>query len=314
MIRYLRNTDIDLQKWDRCIDRSFNRIIYAYSAYLNRVSEGWEALVEDDYQSVFPLTLAKKGGISYLRQPPFCQQLGIFSPELLKTSKINEFIEAIPSHFSLVEINLNKFNPVEPADSRFRKMRNYELDLIQPYSKIKAAYSSNHLRNIHKAQSSGLCIQKHSKPEIVVELFRKYKGSEKAYYNESQYKTLLRLVYELIHKGEAMVFTVQNSMNETIAGGIFLLSDNRIIFLFSGRKSPVVETGVMHLLLDYVIQYFCEKPLVFDFEGSNHPGLARFYAGFGAKENHYYHLNINKLPWHLRLGIPLLKRISQRFR
>ncbi|OIP03307.1 MAG: hypothetical protein AUJ97_04685 [Bacteroidetes bacterium CG2_30_32_10] len=59
-IRYLKHKEIDKDKWDNCIEKAFNGIIYAYSWYLDIVSENWDALIEDDYKTVFPLTQKKK--------------------------------------------------------------------------------------------------------------------------------------------------------------------------------------------------------------------------------------------------------------
>ena len=50
MIQYLLNHQIDKTKWDATIAECGN--IYAFSWYLDIVHPQWEALVEDDYQSV----------------------------------------------------------------------------------------------------------------------------------------------------------------------------------------------------------------------------------------------------------------------
>ena len=48
-------------------------------------------------------------------------------------------------------------------------------------------------------------------------------------------------------------------------------------------------------MLNYVIKDFCESSYVFDFEGSDNEGLARFYKGFGGKEVYYPELRYNNL-------------------
>ncbi|MEA3446653.1 MAG: hypothetical protein U9R19_18205, partial [Bacteroidota bacterium] len=96
-IRFLIHKQIDKRKWNQCIKSSVNGIVYAYSWYLDIVSENWEALVEDDYKSVMPLTINEKYGISYLRQPIFTQQLGVFSSQRLDSNLVKTFIKSIPS-------------------------------------------------------------------------------------------------------------------------------------------------------------------------------------------------------------------------
>ena len=39
-----------------------------------------------------------------------------------------------------------------------------------------------------------------------------------------------------------------------------------------------------------------EINIIFDFEGSNLPGVARLYKGFGSKENVYLQIRKNNLP------------------
>ncbi len=94
-ISYLPQANIDKSKWDRCIDSSENGLIYAYSFYLDAMSENWDALIVNDYEMVMPLTWKKKYTIYYLYQPLFTASLGIFgnniSAEMVKT-----FLEKIP--------------------------------------------------------------------------------------------------------------------------------------------------------------------------------------------------------------------------
>src|SRR6185295_10985608 len=96
---------IDKEKWDACISGSCNPIVYAYSWYLDAVSPGWEALVEDDYCSVFPLTAKKKLGLNYLSQPYFTQQLGVFSERIFSSGEILAFIQTIPRKFITINIH-----------------------------------------------------------------------------------------------------------------------------------------------------------------------------------------------------------------
>src|SRR5262245_20345245 len=88
-IRYLTRNKIDVARWDRCIDRAPNGLIYSYSCYLDTMSRQWDALVMGDYGIVMPLTWNRKYGISYLHQPFLTAQLGVFgenlSPGLLES-------------------------------------------------------------------------------------------------------------------------------------------------------------------------------------------------------------------------------------
>src|SRR3990172_7490113 len=101
MITYLKHSEIDKPKWDKCIQNSSNGLIYAYSWYLDFVSPNWQALVRGDYEYVMPLTCKKKYGINYLHQPFFAQQLGVFSSAVLSDYDVDEFLSLIPEKFKL---------------------------------------------------------------------------------------------------------------------------------------------------------------------------------------------------------------------
>ena len=106
-IRLVQNKDLDKTAWDNCIGQAVNGNIYAFSWYLDIVCDEWDALVSDNYETVFPLTFRKKFGIWYLYQPFFTQQLGIFSIRHITPQIVEEFLAAIPAKYKFAEINLN---------------------------------------------------------------------------------------------------------------------------------------------------------------------------------------------------------------
>ena len=96
MIQYLENNQIDRQEWDTCIRLSAKTVPYACSWYLDIMAPGWCALVDHQYQTVFPLPTRHKMGLKYIFIPPFMQCLGLFSREHLSLTRTEEFIGFIP--------------------------------------------------------------------------------------------------------------------------------------------------------------------------------------------------------------------------
>jgi len=149
-IHYLTHQQIDKDKWNARIDNSSNGLIYAYSYYLDHMAKNWDALVLGDYEAVMPLTWNKKYGIHYLYEPAFTASLGIFGNGL-NAKLINEFIEAIPSKFKLIEIDLNAGNKVDFPTGTAILRNNYVLNLNKPYKEIAEKYRENIRRNVKKA-------------------------------------------------------------------------------------------------------------------------------------------------------------------
>ena len=137
MIRYYRHSEIDKSRWDNCIKASPAGIAYAASWYLDLVSPGWEALIEDDYAAVFPLTSRRKYGFNYLFQPFFTQQGGLFKQdEFIHAEKTKLFLESIPSKFKLIEINLNTSNQIEILKKTARTPENLQRRNLSDFVKF----------------------------------------------------------------------------------------------------------------------------------------------------------------------------------
>jgi hypothetical protein len=306
MINYLKHNVIDKEKWDQCIDDSFNGMTYAKSWYLDLVAEQWEALVENDYERVFPLVYRKKYGIYYLYQPVFTQQLGIFSKTLLTEETVSHFINSIPKHFRFAEINLNTFNKVQKGKFKVFNWLNHELDLIKPYEFIFKQYSTNLKRNLKKAAKENLTFTESIKPDNIIKIFRENRGRDLTL-TDHDYNTLVRLAYSGIYKGVVKTYGVYTKKNELCAGVIFLQSKKKKIFLFSGLTELGKQLNAMPFLIDRFIQQNNQQHVTLDFEGSNDKNLARFYKSFGSKEITYPHLKINNFKFPINLMFKMIK-------
>lgn len=313
MIRYLKNNEIDAEKWDRCINRSMNSMLYAQSWYLDLVNNHWEGLVENDYERVMPLTPGQKFGIDYLFQPPFTQQLGIFSQSHLTTSVVDNFLKAIPPKYKFIEINLNTHNKVDDDHPAFTPWLTHELDLIGAYDNIRKGYSENLKRNLKKAEKAKVSIVENVKPELVINIFRANKGKRLANLRDSDYDLLRRLIYVMIYKRMAYVAGAYDETNDLCAGAFFVFSKTKAIFYFSATDETAKSNGAMPLLIDNFIRRNANSHLTLDFEGSNDPNLARFYRSFGAHQVTYPHYNINRLNPVLKAGVYLAKKIRSAF-
>ncbi len=297
-ITYVKRDDIDTAKWDSCIAHSVNGIVYAYSWYLDIVAEHWDALIGDDYKAVFPLTYNTKFGISYLYQPFFTQQLGLFSSGHVSNDLVGKFLEAIPHKFRFISISLNTFIKFDYPAAKVTTRITHHLDLIEPYPKISSRYSKNTKRNISKAVAYNVSVVKGLSAFNLLEL---KKGNQVVPLKQKHFDTLKKLITQSVARGVGEVLGAYDKHNELCAGALFLKSNGKVIFLLASSTEEGKNTRAMFGLIDYYIQQNAESHLVLDFEGSNIESVARFYSGFGATPCEYNHLVINKLPWYIKL-------------
>lgn len=304
MIQYLKNSNIDKKKWDNCIEQSSNPLIYAMSWYLDIVCPGWDALVEDDYVMVFPLTWGRKFGISYLYQPMFTQQLGFFSAREFPSKKIDLIIQSIPDRFLVADINIWNEIDFEHTGTIVQKRNNFQMSLDNNYKDVQAAYSTNTQRNISKAKSYGLSVKEVDNKDSILKLKRE---NLKVILKNKHYQILDQLLTLALENNYGKIFEVHNLNNELLASAFFLFTGNSLIYLLSASSQKGKDSRAMFYLVDEIIRMNAGKNIMLDFEGSEIPGLARFFSGFGAFPVYYYRLTINNLPFPLGIFYKMLR-------
>jgi hypothetical protein len=285
MVKYLANKNIDREKWDKCIAESPNRLIYAFSWYLDIVAFKWDALVWNDYEAVMPLPYKSKLLFRHLYQPWLAQQLGIFG----KISGIDLQVieELLFRNFRYGHICFNSSNAEFIEKKNITHRRNLVLPLNKPYTKLMAGYSKNHLRNIGKAKKASADIHESLSIEDYLLLFRRSNQKQKVGWKKEhlvQLKQLIELGISGQHGGLVGIYYKEELLSAT-----FYLNDNkRITWLLPVSSQKGYNSGAQFQLIDFIIKKHAGTEKLLDFEGSSIEGIARFYKGFGAKEETYF--------------------------
>lgn len=296
-IQHLTRYQIDKAKWDDCIGKADNGLIYAYSFYLDQMSKNWDALVLNDYAAVMPLTWNRKYGINYLYQPFLTAQLGVFGNKITE-EQVGTFIQSIPSSFRFIDIALNSGN-ISGVPTGFSIHRsNYVLDLNNSYAELYKGYRENIKRNIKKANQLGCRVERDFDAGKVIELaLQQMEGYGK---ESADNVDRFRKLYTYLHE-KKMATTYGISLNEELlASCVFFFSHKRAYYILVGNHPNGKTIGASHALIDAFIKDHAGEYMSLDFEGSDIRNLAFFYASFGAKQEVYPALKINRLPMYLK--------------
>lgn len=295
-LKRIKNKNIDRVKWDRCVSASPVPLIYAQSEYLDRVAPNWEALVAGDYSYIMPLIVKRKLGISFLLQPIFAQQHGIFPKA--DTNIQNLFFAYLHKHFSYISINLNSQHS-EPFPEKFEISRrdNFILDLSADYADLEKQYSNHARRQIRKTEAHKVSVVQGIQPE---EYIRLKNDATQHQLSKSSMQTLQQLIEYGYSKGIGTIYAAYTPENTLCSATFFLFAGNRVIYLNAASSEEGKSNSSMYRIVDQFIREHSGKNLTLDFEGSSIPGIARFYSGFGAIPEYYYRLKLNRLPIPLR--------------
>ena len=300
MINYIPHNEIDKNKWDNCIKNAGNEFIYAYSWFLDIVSPSWDAIILDDYQAVMPLTWSVKWNIKYLFPPLFTQQLGIFSADMPSSELIGQFIAAIPDKFKLVQIKLNEYNIID-SNIKFKLHDNHQIDLSKAYEKLYNSFNRNCKRNINKARACKLEIRSDITPKTFTLFVKKHLEHELKQLGIKEFITLEKLIAELQKREAGEIYGAYTHAGELCGVALHLITRYRCIFSVCASSKTGKQCHAMYLLVSSQIKKYAGSGKIFDFSGSNIPGIAYFNSTFGSEIKTYPSITINRLPWPFKL-------------
>lgn len=294
-LQILPAADIDPFKWDACISRHSNGLIYSRHEYLQHCCPGWYGMIAGDYEGVMALPLKKKFGIRYLCQPPFVQQLGWIGNEVPA-----DLVSTLLAFVSYGDVLFNFANTSAATQAAAHEKTNLVIDLAQGYDAISASYKKDLVLNLAKAKRSHLRVDPADNISETIQLYQRLYADRTPHVKENDYRAFISLCNILAAKGNCFVRRVTDGSGSLAAAGLFLKDEKRVYNLMNSTTSEGRKLEANPFLIDAVIREFAGQPLLFDFEGSDLPGVKSFYEKFGAENQPYYHWHFNRLPAPLR--------------
>ena len=300
-IQYVDHHQIDPTKWDSAILRSPQPLAYGLFEYLNGVCESqWDALIYKDYEAVFPLPFKKKFGIKYLVQPVFCQQLGAFGSTVNVST--NHFLSAIPKRFLRVRLQLNPYfdqtNEVEsiqtkPAgiiasSGKLTTKTNMTIQLSQPLD-----YNKDCKKNLHRLAELPIEYKINAiSIREAIDTYRKAWGKQNPELGDEHYQLFANACSEKL----SFTVTAHHQTEGTLLGAaIFLITPENtkrsLHYVCAGPTEAGKSIGVMHGIIDFILNRYKGENMLFDFEGSSIASVASFYKKFGATEEPFFCFN-----------------------
>ena len=293
MLKLLKRKEVDTGRWDELIAQSTAETIYPYTWYLDTVSENWSALVADDYRFVMPVVWKKKAGMKYIYQPFYTQQLGVFSREYVDPALIREMLKILYRKFRFAGMNLNVKNLVgEEKPFSVEDKSNYILPLDREYDAHYRTYTTNTKRNLKKSLEYSHELVKNLPVEELVKLKREHDVIRRS---KEEYGWLLKVFDTIMQRDAGAIYAIKSDQ-KIEAAAFFAFSRSRAIYLLSVSSPEGKEHRGMFRIVDTFIRDHAGSDRILDFEGSNIPTVARFFAGFGAQAEIYPGVSFSRLP------------------
>lgn len=117
---------------------------------------------------------------------------------------------------------------------------------------------------------------------------------------EKDFEKFSSLYRAFSESGKADSYAVFSAQHQLLSSCVFFFSHARAYYILVGNHPDGRTVGASHALIDTFIQEHAEKDMTLDFEGSDISNLAFFYSSFGAIEESYPALRLNRLPWYIK--------------
>jgi len=291
-MKIVERNDIDVQKWDKLVQRTEGASFFSYAWYLDVVAENWCVLVNDNYSSGIALPYVVNLGVKTLYTPVFARYY-----EVLGDSNGGDFEKEIKKTFQFYN-----FAVKQPVFSEEHELSEYQVLSID----LEQKFSSQAKRSLKKALKNGLEIQFSSEYDSVLSVVSKELNHKIEGINEISLATLGRLFETAKNENCTRVFHFGQE------GGIVCLEKKGQLLYLKGTVTPEFKkNGGMYMALNSAIQYAKGKGLHFDFGGSRVEGVKRFNHNLGGKDEFYYCYLKEDYPFWYRFLKNLKRRLKK---
>lgn len=184
---------------------------------------------------------------------------------------------------------------------RITAATNFIINLSKGYDTIFAKYHKHLKRKLRRSKQFNLKCQPTEDYNKYIDLYMKNYSVRTPHVKLPDYERLKNICSKAFKHDMLLCREITNQNNELVALALLLYDKKRIYNLINMTTEQGRKTEAAHFLLDSIIKEFSGRELLFDFEGSDLPGVKTFYRYFGGDNEPYYKVKYNDLPWPINL-------------
>ncbi len=227
-IEIVPSNKINSSVWNQVINDSSNGLIYAQSHYLDAITDQWDALIINQYETIMPIPWKMKAGIKYAYTPPFVQQLGLIGAPI--NLNLEGIIKRIYSSFRYGSILLNTGNSMAAKITQANPKSNLLLNLQQPFSTIKTLFRKDHLQNVIKANKAGLVYTESITISQAVQFYQSTNGTKTPHINQFHYQKMIDYCLSILLPQQNCFTRAVLKQDGSILSTALFLKDNKRIY------------------------------------------------------------------------------------
>lgn len=309
-IAYLDEDDYD--RWDGFVSDSPTGTLFHKSHWIRTVYGDFEVCTVkkgEELLAGLPLAPTSELGIRVLGHPSLTPYFGVVFKDMSQRKRVSEITEQkktgehiaaeLKDSFDRVhlyttprEVNLL---PFKWAAYSFTLRYTYLLD-VTDVDRVWDEMAGDHRSDIRRADRDGVTVTRTDDIETALDLVEKtYERQDRRF---GARDTAREIHAVLSDRDEAAAFVARDDTDVPVAAIYLLWDGKRAYYLLGGYDDERGQRGATAMVLWRAIQYTDEDLGLpeFDFEGSDIPGIERFFRQFGGELSPYYGLRWST-PW-----------------
>lgn len=202
----------------------------------------------------------------------------------------DKLLAFLMNHFSCGSISLDA-EISTPTQVHVAQKTNFVIPIQSDYEQIYSRFNTHHRRAIAKSDHL-----EYSENMGVADFIDFYFSNRN---QNIQKKILDRQFFEKLihfHLQHDSGFISNISAGSCLAACFFIRDKHRIVYLIPVSSSEGMRSHAMAQLINQVIKRNSNSNLIFDFEGSELPGVRQFIQGFSPQSQVYYNYQWNNHP------------------
>jgi hypothetical protein len=286
--------EIGPAQWNQLTEKNGIAFPYMQYEYISICTRGnWKVLTDEGRNYYIPVPIVKKLAWSYVFNPPFSQRMYVLSTSSkLKSSSLLPPLHFLAKNFEKITLNLDHEWTNLPSGFETQSRRNYYHRYGQP-----VILNHHHQRNMRKAKVEHYSIDWHGDKGVLMKEYIKCTLSRRGRHKK-KLATIAQELVDWLSKQDMLRIAFATDRRGKAAAGIGLIRwKGRLINLLPFTTQDGWDGRAMYFLLVNVLRENPYDVEVFDFEGSEIPGVARFYKGFGPSKESYNSIHYIKHPW-----------------